>query len=315
MKLNDAGYRAARNLIKQGKVESGESWEFTTEDENRLLGDPPDFKAYSRWFLGIREDKAQDTKARYAYPFGKEGKVWRDALIAIRQRAGQQGHNDIFEAAGRLIEEIDAQKASLARDLKGSVKEETLIVPVGRFFYIGRWVEFTPAMMRTMKEAFDRRGTDVVVDYEHQSLSGMKAPAAGWVKELWVKEDGLWGRVEWTDEARRLIEAREYRYLSPVVFFDYPDPVTGETLQAYLDSVALTNRPFLPDAPAVARREAMKELMSLVGARDEAEAQKRVAELVKMHKELGRVLGEEDPGGIVGKVLALKEYREKVSQE
>ena len=65
--------------------------------------------------------------------------------------------------------------------------------------------------------------SDLVVDYDHQSVFGVKdgvggrAPAAGWLKELQVRDDGIWGRVEWTEAAAAAIRAGEYRYLSPVM--------------------------------------------------------------------------------------------------
>lgn len=69
-------------------------------------------------------------------------------------------------------------------------------------------------------------GVDLPIDYEHQNddkaerVGNGPVPAAGWVKELAAREDGVWGRVEWTARARDLILAKEYRYLSPVFTFD-----------------------------------------------------------------------------------------------
>lgn len=85
--------------------------------------------------------------------------------------------------------------------------------------------------------------TDILVDYEHQSRNsqenGRPAPAAGWVKEVQARDDGLYGRVEWTANAAMAIKGREYRYVSPV-YFHKKD---GEILA--LQSVALTNVPNL----------------------------------------------------------------------
>lgn len=70
---------------------------------------------------------------------------------------------------------------------------------------------------------FKARGQDLPVDYEHQSeresarLAG-PVRAAGWITDLETRESGIWGRVEWTNNARAMIHAREYRYLSPVLF-------------------------------------------------------------------------------------------------
>lgn len=90
------------------------------------------------------------------------------------------------------------------------------------------------------------RATDVVVDYEHQTLNsaenGLPAPASGWFHTLeWREGSGLFATdVRWTERARAMIEAGEYRYLSPV--FSY-DPKTGEVLD--LHHVGLTNYPAL----------------------------------------------------------------------
>lgn len=72
-----------------------------------------------------------------------------------------------------------------------------------------------------------KRG-DLPIDYEHQMDDPAARPAtsevraAGWIKQLEACDDGIWGLVEWTEKARNMIEAREYRYLSPVLHH-YPD--------------------------------------------------------------------------------------------
>lgn len=62
-------------------------------------------------------------------------------------------------------------------------------------------------------------GMDLPIDRDHATdlaAKGTPVPAAGWIRELQAREDGLWGLVEWTPAAAAQIEAREYRYLSPV---------------------------------------------------------------------------------------------------
>ncbi len=86
--------------------------------------------------------------------------------------------------------------------------------------------------------------TPVVIDYEHQThhseTNGKPAPAAGWIAGLELTPAGVFASVEWTDRARALIRAKEYRFISPV--FSY-DKDTGAVLE--LVSVALTNHPAL----------------------------------------------------------------------
>lgn len=111
--LNSVGKSNAATLVKSGKVDKTSSWAFSAEDGNKILGDPPKWGEYSKWFMGIESGADKETKQAYHYPFGKDGKVYRSGLIAIRQRAGQQGVTGIFNAAGDLIKEIDGNSNSL----------------------------------------------------------------------------------------------------------------------------------------------------------------------------------------------------------
>ena len=69
--------------------------------------------------------------------------------------------------------------------------------------------------------AFKAKGIDLPIDFEHANdrpevrATGRPIPAAGWIKELAARADGLWGRVEWTATAREMIGRKEYRFLSP----------------------------------------------------------------------------------------------------
>ncbi|MCP3662581.1 MAG: hypothetical protein GY696_08820, partial [Gammaproteobacteria bacterium] len=61
------------------------------------------------------------------------------------------------------------------------------------------------------------RGIELVFDYEHQTLDGVEAPAAGWVTQLsYDDEKGIIAHVDWTEKAQQYIANREYRYFSPV---------------------------------------------------------------------------------------------------
>ncbi len=107
---------------------------------------------------------------------------------------------------------------------------------------------------------FEARGVDLVVDYEHQSMTGDRAPAAGWIKELRAMTDGLWARVEWTDQAQTYLRSREYRYFSPVLRLE---PATRRPVA--LLSVALTNTPAMRQVPPLvlkAQAEADREARS-----------------------------------------------------
>lgn len=95
------------------------------------------------------------------------------------------------------------------------------------------------------KESFDemckqikKRGLDIVIDYEHQTLDGVQAPAAGWIKELSLSDNAIEATVEWTPKAQEYLKNKEYRYLSPVVLVRNKDKKA-----VILHSAALTNTP------------------------------------------------------------------------
>lgn len=88
-------------------------------------------------------------------------------------------------------------------------------------------------------EEFSLRINDMVADYEHQTLSGAEAPAAGWIKELLNKgPEGIWARIEWNARAKEYIKNKEYRYVSPVFLKRLSDNRVIKLI-----NVALTNQP------------------------------------------------------------------------
>lgn len=56
---------------------------------------------------------------------------------------------------------------------------------------------------------------------------GLPAPARGWIVELQARDDGLWGRVEWTEEGQRLMAGKAYRGISPAILHDKAKQVLG----------------------------------------------------------------------------------------
>jgi phage I-like protein len=105
------------------------------------------------------------------------------------------------------------------------------------------------ASLVSMAAEFQTRGVDLVIDYEHQSLQGERAPAAGWIKALEARGDGLWARVDWTQQARDYLEKKEYRYFSPVLRLD---PETRKPVA--LMHVGLTNVPAIKHLPPLVAR-------------------------------------------------------------
>ena len=140
-----------------------------------------------------------------------------------------------------------------------TVPREILLAPWGRVESTNGDFVVDEESVRLTIEAFETHGTDLPIDYEHQTLGGRyaapdgKAPAAGWIKRLFAKPDvGLLADIEWTPQAQEVLGARAYRYLSPVAIVRKSD----RKLVA-IHSAALTNKPAIVNmTPIVNRRNA-----------------------------------------------------------
>ncbi|PTQ91266.1 phage protease [Agitococcus lubricus] len=113
------------------------------------------------------------------------------------------------------------------------------------------------------------RQDDLVIDYEHQTLkaaeNGQPAPAAGWMKDFELREDGLYALCEFTPNAQAMIDNKEYRYISPVFPFHHK---TG--LVTALLNVALTNAPALDGLTDVMAKAALSLFSSTPKNEDSA---------------------------------------------
>ncbi|HEX7684359.1 MAG TPA: phage protease [Trinickia sp.] len=148
--------------------------------------------------------------------------------------------------------------AACAIDAQQALGGRAQIFPMGMFrpndgraMDVAAW-HMTPQIATRMAATIASKAAETSFDYEHQKLraaeNGKPAPAAGWFHALEVNDDGVWATgIEWTPAARQMIEAREYRYTSPL--FTY-DKQTGEVLS--LINVALTNTPAIDGMDTIA---------------------------------------------------------------
>jgi phage I-like protein len=121
-----------------------------------------------------------------------------------------------------------------------NVPEWIQIIPAGKFSgRDGRGPYVTDAT--SILDWFRKWGRELVIDYEHPEIRhGQPVPGAGWIRALESRADGIYAKDEWTERARQMINAREYRYVSLV--FEY-DQRTGRIVR--VRSAGLTNQPNL----------------------------------------------------------------------
>jgi hypothetical protein len=111
VKLNERAYEHARKLIKDGEVvlDERDDWsehQPSAQQENDFIKEHG-WGEYARWYLGIDEDEAEETKGHYKFPYGDFAKVHRCGVIAAEVRAGQNKYVDIERAAAHLHGALD----------------------------------------------------------------------------------------------------------------------------------------------------------------------------------------------------------------
>lgn len=155
------------------------------------------------------------------------------------------------------------------------------------------WI-LTPERGRQIAAALNQRSIDLVVDYEHATLkaqeSGDPAPASGWLKPTgfqYIDGVGLCSTLfEWTDKAKGYIEAKEYKYTSPVFFYNKAGEILG------LHSFALTNTPNLDTLPEARLAAAAQDFLSQQS--DEDSQMKEFLELMRKRLGLAETASEEE---------------------
>ena len=185
----------------------------------------------------------------------------------------------------------------------GRAPEVISVLPLGHVKSAKGEFDVDGESFSAMKAQIAQRGVDLVIDYEHQTLTGEQAPAAGWVKELFLDDGQIKARVEWTDRAKAYLENREYRYLSPVITVRKAD-----NKAMGLHSIALTNTPAIENMEAIVNslnfeeggqntmNEFMKKLAALLGLGEDA-TEEQVAEALKACVEENKSLKEgKQPG-------------------
>lgn len=156
----------------------------------------------------------------------------------------------------RLIATLLATALALSADQAASGRAQLL--PAGKFAARdgrpgpGKHWTITDAAGAKLADALSAIAakTPISIDYEHQSIlaatNGQPAPAAGWMVGFeWQPGAGLFAKVNWTARALGLIQADEYRYISPVILYDAQGNVTG------LHNAALVSTPAIVGMDAV----------------------------------------------------------------
>ncbi len=166
----------------------------------------------------------------------------------------------------------------------GKAPEWVELIPAGPNV-VGRdgraWL-FDDMATELVQSNFISRAIDLPIDWEHATQHrapiGQEAPAGAWIKQFEVRNGALWGHVDWTPRGAAQVEAREYRFLSPV--FDY-DMDNRRIVR--MVSAALTNIPnFLmtalnQEAPEITPVKLSPVFLALLGLPDTATEEQAIS--------------------------------------
>lgn len=153
----------------------------------------------------------------------------------------------------------------------------------------GPWTNAAPdAVIAASKVPF-------AVDYDHDTDLGRGSRAAAWIEELKSSgpngEPGIWGRVAWTDAGGKAVAGHDYRYLSPVFFYDDKGVVTQ------IVRAALTNNPALLQLKALASQatetvlnEDLKKIATALGLDPETATLETILAAITANAQSGTAL-------------------------
>ena len=129
----------------------------------------------------------------------------------------------------------------------------------------------TEEMIKVMKENFDNNvyGQEINISYTHDNDNGEKK-AGAWIKELFIKDEGLYAKVEYTPTAEGMIENKEYKYVSAEFVLNYRKPGTEQPIPYVLMGGSFTNRPRVKGLETLKLSENENEdIMDLVAMKGE----------------------------------------------
>ena len=107
--VNKDAVARARKLIDAGDYDDTTEWSDaapSTEQGNEVL-EKKGWDEFAAWHLAVDPDANEETKARYAFPYGDFRTVNRAALIHAKQRAAQNDHGEIEKVADELLHYLD----------------------------------------------------------------------------------------------------------------------------------------------------------------------------------------------------------------
>lgn len=160
--------------------------------------------------------------------------------------------NQPLNLRGEFSTVVDLETLTAAEG--GKLPKEIPVLPKGEFMTLpyGNMVlndSVFEQMIGNFKAGIRRA---VPVDFDH---AWENTKAAGWIKGLINKADGLWAEVDWNKLGMEAVADKVYRMISAEWSFDYVDPQKSTHHGAVLVAATLTNRPLMQSMPTITASE------------------------------------------------------------
>lgn len=182
--------------------------------------------------------RGSDTPVR-CYASHDEATARADTLNAQHTQLAEGGKEGMGETLNYLVNlsELDFTDENNSKWIHA--------LPVGMFKHplLGD-MDLTSDRLHRFAESFKKnpRQIDLSIHYGHKIDGGEEA--AGWVKDVEARNDGLWYFVEFVPDAIQKIKEKKFKYFSAEFQGLWKDP-TGNVHEDVLFGGALTNRPFM----------------------------------------------------------------------
>ena len=198
------------------------------------------------------------------------------------------------------------------------------LLPAGTFPAVGVSKTLRVADPQAVIAASMKSGK-LVLDENHSTdlaaPRGKSSPAMGWIEQMEVRRDGIWGKVRWTKRGRTAMEDHAYRAISPVLVSE-PDGTVTQILRA-----ALTNNPDLSLKTLHSRTTqegrvmayplaALRSRLGLNAEADEAAINKALDQsraAITLHSQAAALAGLQATASGEAIVAALKKQQEQVT--
>ncbi len=225
----------------------------------------------------------------------------RNAIARIPQSSLPQSVKDRVQAKARRILARETGGSAAASEVFFNREEVRAFSPLPvefaeaddgtpycwhRLVPVGSWrhprygvVEITPDDVAEFAQHWQEQvlGQEVPVDeLEGHRLSD--EGAYGWLREVDVRDDGLWGKIEWTPPGVQAVQEQRYKYISPQLYLrDLPYRTNeGGRVPNVVKALSLTNRPVFKGQPALT--VSMSEYETVADVTDEMTGGDNVSE-------------------------------------